>query len=134
MLASPDRAHGMVDATATQADLSDDEGRAALAEQGVIGQAHISVAHVALRPGPDLAAADADIAHDLNAGRVGGHQEDRGAAIGVFGVRVCDRIEHQNLGIAGIGGEPFLAIDHPLIPVEHRAGGEGERVRPACRL
>ena len=135
MAAGADRAHGVVYASAAQSHLGDDEGRTPVAQQRLIGQAHIGVADIPLIAAPDLAAGPhAHIAQDLHPGGVGGHQENRGAAVGVLGVRIGHRIEHQHLGMPGIGREPLLAVDHPVLAVQYRAGLEGQRVRAAGRF
>jgi len=56
VLARRHRAHAWC-TRAAEADLGDDEGRAAFAQEGVIGQADVGVADIALVAAADLAAA-----------------------------------------------------------------------------
>ena len=123
----------MVDAAAAQTSLGDDKRLAFTAEHVVerdpdVGVAHVGVAGVLLGLG-----AEADVAHDLDAGRVGGNDEHRHALVGAD-LGIGHRHHDEEAGVAGVGREPLLAVDHPLVTVALAAGDEQGRVGARVRL
>ena len=56
------------------------------------------------------------VAHDRHARRVDRHDEHRGALVAVR-VGVGDRHDDQEVGHRGVGGEPLVAVDDPLVAV-----------------
>ena len=69
-----------------------------------------------------------DVAQDLHARRVDGHDQHRGALV-LVRVGVGDRHHDQEVRHRRVGGEPLAAVDDPLVAVEHRGGLEQRRVR-----
>ena len=61
-----------------------------------------------------------DVAHDRHAGRVGGDDQHRRALV-LVRLGVGDRHDDQEVGHRGVGGEPLVAVDDPLVAVEHGA-------------
>ena len=128
-LAEP--AHRVVDATAAEPLLGEHEALAGLADEvvgrhpavleddlGVVAEPAVLRVGVGHRP---------DVAHDLHAGRAGGHDEHRGVAVRpALGVGLG---EHQHdVGDRRVGDEPLVAVDHPLVAVEHRGRADHGRV------
>ena len=61
-------------------------------------------------------------------GRVGRHDEHRRALVRAR-VGVGDRHDDQEVGDRGVGGEPLVAVDDPLVAVAHGARLQQRRVR-----
>ena len=123
----------MVDPAPAEPGLGDGEPLAPLAEQVVGGDPDVVVANVRVSGDAPVAAVQADVADDLDARRVGRHDEHRHAPVRLD-VGIGDRQHDQERGEAGVGREPLLAVDHPLVAVALGAGRELRRVRPAGRL
>ena len=71
----------------------------------------------------------------LKPGASVGHADHRGARVGM-GVGVGDDHRDRQLGADRAGGEPLVAVDHPLVAVEDRrapAAGSGRSRRPRAR-
>ncbi len=122
-----DGAHRVVDAAAAEARLGDHEGRAGLAEHVVGRHAHVLVAHVGVARVLGALGADADVAHDAHAGRLARHDDHAHALVG-RDVGVGHRHHDQERRVAGVRGEPLLAVDQPVVAVEPRARREERRV------
>ena len=69
-----------------------------------------------------------DVAHDRHAGRVGGDEQHRRALV-LVRVGVGDRHHDQEVRHRGVRGEPLVAVDDPLVALEHRGGLQQRRVR-----
>ena len=90
----------------------------------------------------DLAVAGAAVvAHhrhrpdQVEARRVGRHEDHRGAGVGVC-LGVGDHHHDRDRGADRAGGEPLVAVDHPLAAVEHGAASAacaGPSRRPRAR-
>ncbi len=68
-----------------------------------------------------------DVAHPAEAGRVGGDDDQAGAAVGV-GVGVGDGHHDREAGSVGRRGKPFAAVEHVVVAVPHRRGPHPDRV------
>ena len=123
--------HGVVHTPAAQSNLGDDERIAAPAQHVFRRDTDIRPPHVTMRVA--RLAVDTVIAHDLDAGGIGRDDEHRHSTIG-RSVGIGDRHDDVKGGIAGIRGEPFLAVDDPAIAVLNGCRLEAERVRAAMRL
>ena len=119
-------AHAVEDPARAQALLGDDEAVAARTEEVRRRDADAGQAHLA------VAAADAEhrcLADDLVAGSVGRHDDHRVRQVRRH-VVVLGAAHHRRVGgLVGAGGEPLVAVDHPLVAVEHRSGAQLRRVR-----
>ena len=109
-----DRAHGVVDAAATETALGQYLGAVFRAEQVIRGHPDIAVDDVVVVP---------RLRHDLDAGSGAGHHEH---AVGAH--------HEQQVGDPARRGEPLLAVDDPLIAVSFGVGLEQVRVAAALRL
>ena len=99
-----DGAHGVVDATATEAPLGEHLGAVLGAEQVVGGHPHVVVLDVVVVAG---------LGHDLDAWGVARHHEH---AVGAH--------HEEDVGDPAGAGEPLLAVDDPLVAVLDRVGAE----------
>ena len=72
-------------------------------------------------------AAGADVAEDREPGRVGRHDEHRHPLVGAH-LGVGDGHHEEEAGVAGVGGEPLLAVDDPFVAVADGRGAEERRV------
>ena len=128
----PQPPHAVVDTAGIQALLSDQEPRALGAEQGRARDPDVLVADlgvVAVAPEALVGVLHrGDVADDVHAGGVGFHDEHRGALVRTR-IGVGDRHHDQEVGDRAVGGEPLVAVDHPVVAVAHRAGLEQRRVR-----
>ena len=127
-LAQP--AHGVMDAPRAQALLRQVEALAdaRLTAHHVLDRdAHLLVEDLGVAAG--LArpmggvAHGGDVPHDVDPGGVDGHHEHGAALVGVD-VRVGHGHHDEEVGHRGIGGEPLVAVDDPLLAVAHRGGGQ----------
>ena len=123
LLGQADRAHGMVDPASAEAGLSDDEGLPFTAEQRRVGHPHVVVVDEGVTALALAFAVQSDVAHDVDAGSVGGHQEHRHAAI-CADVGVGHHHDDQERRRIRVGGEVLPAVDHPVVTVAHRGGLE----------
>ena len=71
------------------------------------------------------------VALDLDARRLGGDDEHRHPLVR-RGIRVSDRHDNEERGVAGVGREPFLAVDDPFAAVS--PGTAGELLRVGARM
>jgi len=106
------------------------EAAAAAEDHVVLGHAHVVEAdvHVAVRG--VVVAVDLHAAQDLHALGPGRHQ-DLGVALVLVGLRVGADHDDVDLAarVAGAGGEPFLAVEDPLLAFEPCLHGEVGGVR-----
>ncbi len=122
-VAHADRAHGVVDAAAAEAGLGDGERLALAAEQRVERHPHVLVVDEGVAALLLGLAAEAEVAHDLHAGRVGRDQEHRHALVGAH-VGVGHHHHDEEAGRLGVRREELPAVDHPLVAVAHGPRGE----------
>ena len=122
-----------MDAAAAEAGLRDDERLPLAAEQRLFGNPDVLVVDEGVRALVDALAVEADVAHDVDAGRVRRHQEHRHPLVGAD-VGVRDGHHDQERRRLGVGREELPAVDDPLVPVLLGPGGEQRRVRAGVRL
>ncbi len=91
--------------------------------------ARIRDSHVAVVGDVGPLPADGVDRGDLDSGTVEGDEEQGEPAV-LGDVRVRPGEEEDVSGLVGEGGEHLLAVDDPLGPVAHRAGGRGGDVGP----
>ena len=121
LLRHADGAHGVVDAAAAEAGLGDGERLTLTAEQRVLGHPHVVVVDERVRALVHRLAAEADVAHDVHAGRVGRHEEHRHALVRAH-VGVGHRHDDEERRGLGVRREVLPAVDHPLVAVLARRG------------
>ena len=92
---------------------------APLAEQVCGGHPTFFVADLAVT-GPAVVAHHGNRADQVEAGRFGWDADHRGARVGV-GLGIGDDHRDRQLSTDRAGCEPLVAVDHPLLPVAHRA-------------
>ncbi len=122
-----------MDASAAEPRLGDEEGLAASAEHVVLGDPNLVVANVCVRTIFFTVVAEGHVANDFDARRLGGDDEHRHLLVGRV-VGVGHRHDDEERGETGVGGEPLLAVDDPLVAVGHRLRGEHFGVGAALRL
>ncbi|MNN67674.1 hypothetical protein D3C81_1833200 [compost metagenome] len=76
---------------------------------------------------------NSDVADNAHPGSVGGDNKHRHAFIHRYAF-ISDRHHDIERCVAGIGGEPFFAVQQPVIAIAHRFGGEHGRIRATLRL
>ena len=116
LLGQPDRAHGVVDAASAQTGLGDDEGLALAAEEGVGGDPDVLVMDQSVGALVQALAAQSQVAFDVDAGRVGWHQEHRHSLVRAD-IGVGHGHHDQERRRLGVGGEELPAVDDPLVAV-----------------
>src|SRR5439155_26593560 len=126
----PDSAHRMMNPATAEPGLGDDKTAAPGTEQMVFRDLHVTVAQIAVSTFRFFA--DANIAHEFETRSIDGHDEG-GEALIRSGVRVRDCHRNQERGVAGIGGEPLLAINYPVITTQLRFGLKNFGVGAAWR-
>ena len=131
-LAEP--AHAVEDPPGPEPLLGDHEPVAARTQQVLGRHPHVVVDHLAV-PAPD--AEHRRLPHDRVAGRVGrARRSSRYAEVGRH-VVVLGAAHHRGVGgPVRAGGEPLVAVDHPLVAVEDRAwsaAGSGPSAPPRAR-
>ena len=112
-----------------QPGLRDQETLAALAEEVVLGHTHVLIKDlgVAVAKPFVLAAHGGDVPQPLQARRVAGHDDHRRALVGI-GLGLGHHHRDQKVGDHAVRREPFVPVDHPLVPIEHGRGGEQRRI------
>ena len=107
--------------------LRDSEGLPLAAEYMIGRHPDIVVADVAVRGVRGGFPTDTDVADDLDARSLGGHDKQRHLL-----VRARLGIGHRHHDVErrepGVGREPLLAVDHPVVSVAGRGGGEQTRI------
>ena len=133
-LALADHPHGVVHPAAAKPGLCDLEAFARRPEHRVERHPDLVVADVALGALIQVVALvhGRDVADDLHPGRLGRDDEHRHPLVRP-GVGVGHHHHDEERGIAGVGREPLLALDHPLVTVPggfaHELLGIGARLR-----
>ena len=116
-LAEP--AHAVKDAAGAQALLGDLEASAPGTEQVLLGDADILVVDLAMTT---VFPHHPDIAQDVVPRCIGGDDDHAESVVGGdvfgFGANHDGRVG----GHVRAAGEPLAAVDHPVVPIEHRAG------------
>ena len=97
------------------------------------GQVHVVVVDQCVGALPFGLTGKTDIADDLDAGRVGGHEEHGHALVGGH-VGIGDCHDDEERRRPGVGGEELPAVEDPLVAVAHRAGLERVGVRATLWL
>jgi hypothetical protein len=123
----------MMQTPAAESRLRDHERRARGAQHVVGGNAHVLVADVGVARVPLRLDPDTDVAHDVHARRLGGHDEHAHALVG-RDVRIGHRHHDQEARPASVRREPLLAVDHPLIAVAPGARREQRGIGAGVRL
>ena len=126
-LGGADRAHAVVDAAGAEAVLGDHEAGLARAEQVGLGHSAVLVEDLAVA-GAAVVAHHRDGADEVEPGVVDGDDDHARPRVGVR-VGVGDDHRDRDRGADGAGGEPLVAVDHPLVAVELGAGLKRRRVR-----
>ena len=111
----------------------DGEGRALIAEEMIGRHPDIVVAQVPVARLRLGLGAETDVADDLDAGGIGRHDEHRHALIG-RDVGVGDHHHDEEGGVAGVRGEPLLAVDDTFVAVPPSVGDEQGGVGACVRL
>ena len=117
LLHQPDRPHRVVDPPTAEPGLRHGEPVAAFTEKVVGGHAHLAVTHEGVSRGAAVTPVQTDVADDLDARRVGWHDEHRHPPV-LLDIGIGHRQHDQERGEPGVGGEPLLPVDHPLVAVE----------------
>ena len=121
----------MEDAAGPQPVLGGLVALAHLPQDVFLGDADVVVDHFAvvrLRTAPHPDAPD-----DVDALGGGGHDELGHLSLAAFGVGVAvghPGHDDEELGVDAVGGEPLVAVDDPVVAVEHGRGGQRAGVRP----
>jgi len=126
-----DRAHAMVDAAGSEPPLGDLEAAALAKDQ--IRLRHPNVRepdmHMAVRG--VVFAIDRQCPHDLDAWRVGGHQDHRMALM--LGLVVAAGLDHYDIDLAARVARarrpPFFAVEHVVVPVGDAGHGDVGGIR-----
>jgi hypothetical protein len=121
LLGHADRPHGVVDPAAAEPGLGDDEGLALAAQQRLLGDPHVLVVDQRVGALVQRLAVEADVAHDVDAGRVRRHEEHRHPLVGAD-VGVGHRHDDEERRGLGVGREVLPAVDDPLVAVLVRPG------------
>lgn len=127
------RAHRVMDPATTEPGLSHHKRLALTTEDVRLGYADVVV------PEPPVVAFAGTVVHGRHvaphgdSGRAGRHQDHRHALVGAH-VRVRHGHHDEEGGDVSVGREELLSVDHPVIPVPHRPGGEELRIRARVRF
>ena len=125
-----DRAHAVVDAARPEADLRNLEAAAFAQQDVLLRHAHIGELDVHVAARRMVGAEHMHRADHLHAGRVHRHQDLR---LLQMRRRIRARLDHGDhdlaARIARVGDVVFLAVDHPLIALEHGGGRDVLGVR-----
>ncbi|MCY1353071.1 hypothetical protein D9M69_394010 [compost metagenome] len=121
----------MVNTTATETGLGHHEGLADATENMVGRHPYIIETHVGVSV--DFLRGEAGIPNDFDARSTGRDDEHRLAG-DQRSIGIGHDHDDEEFSKARVRGEPFLAIDHPLVTVTHGNSGEDLRVGPALRL
>ena len=99
-------------------------------DQVLLGHAHVGELDVHMAVRSVVVAVHLHAAQDLDALGAGGHQDLRVALV-LLGLRIGADHDDVDLAarIAGAGGEPLLAVEHPLVAVELGVDGDVGGVR-----
>ena len=122
-----------MDPPAAQPGLGDGERLALAAEQGVGRHPHVLVVDERVVAAAQRLAAQPDVAHDVDARRIGRHQEHRHALVGAD-VGVGDHHDDEERRGARVRGEELPPVDDPIAAVLDGPGGELRRVGTGVRL
>ena len=129
-----DGAHRVVNPAAAEPGLRDDERATARTEHVIGGNPDILVPHITLAaPAAERLVAEPDITQHVDARRLRGHDEHRMTLIR-RGIGIRHRHHDQKRRHRRKRREPLLAVDHPVIAVLDRAGGELLRIRATLWL
>ncbi len=127
----PEPPHRVVDTTAAETLLREQEPLAGLPDQVIGG--HPAVGEHDLGVVADASVLDlgmrhrADVAHDLHPGCARGHDEHRRVAVRpALGVRLGE--DEDDVGDRRVGDEPLVAVDDPLVAVPGRRRADHSRV------
>ena len=122
-LADGHRPHGVMNPTATQAGLGDDEGLTLATEQAVGRQPDVVVVDECVHPLVLGLAGQPGVAHDVHPGGVRRHQEHRGSLVDAH-LGIGDGHDDEEGRRPGVGREELPTAQDPIVAVAHGPAGE----------
>ena len=121
----PDRPHAVVDTPGTKTQLGDFEAAALTQQDVVFGNSNVVQSDMHVAMWSVIFAEDLHTAHDLDT-RVIHRDQDLGMLFVCVGIGVRHHHGDHDLAawVTGTGDVELLAVDDPLVAIEHRTGGD----------